>query len=85
MLLGLGEDGAEVFDARVDAVTHLAAVGGLVGAGENRCVVALANLLHTGLKCLTLLQEKESQNERILSNVSLKVQVAYYACILDST
>ena len=81
MLLGLGEDGAEVFDARVDAVTHLAAVGGLVGAGENRCVVTLANLLHTGLKCLTLLQE----NERILSNVSLKIQVAYYACILGST
>ena len=68
MLLSLGEDGAEILDARVDAVTHFAAVGGLVGARENRCVVPLANLLHAGLQCLALL--RESKQEKWLSNVS---------------
>lgn len=61
MLLSLGEDGAKILDARVDAVAHFAAVGGLVGARENRCVVTLANLLHTGFQCLTLLQESEQE------------------------
>ena len=58
MLFRLCEDGAEVLDARVDAVAHLAAVGGLVGARKHRGVVPLANLLNAGLQRLALLQNQ---------------------------
>ena len=58
MLFSLCEDGAEVLDARVDAVAHLAAVGGLVGAREHRGVVPLANLLNAGLQRLALYKIK---------------------------
>ena len=58
MLFRLCKDGAEVLDARVDAVAHLAAVGGLVGARKHRGVVPLANLLHAGLQRLALYKIK---------------------------
>ena len=57
VLLRLGKDGAEVLDASVDAVTHFAAVGGLVWAGKHRRMVTLANLLHADLERLALVEE----------------------------
>ena len=58
MLFRLCEDGAEVLNARVDAVAHLAAIRGLVRARKHRGVVTLANLLYAGLQRLALLRKK---------------------------